>query len=504
MKRVVFAVLVLVLVLGSSVFGEELPFKSAPLNPEFIKYLERVKSGERNYGLMPLPLDLGKHKKEDFKSKIALPYRYDLRDHALVTSVKDQGSYGTCWAFATYGSLESHLLVRGKGTYDFSERNLVNRCGYDDPWNSGGNIFMSMAYLSRRSGPVYETEDPYSLGPGSSPILNGVIYVENALVLPGRENVYDNDYIKEIIYQYGAVYTSMFYDSSFYNDYYKSYYCGYSGYEPNHAVVLVGWDDNYFVPGAPGRGAWIVKNSWGTSWGERGYFYVSYYDLYIANHIAYFKDKDDINAGDFDVLYHDYCGMWDGLPGSDRIYGANVFQASYESRLRGVVISVYDLNGGYVDYTVRVYVGYSTPPNVSSVTPDAVKSGRLYYTGYYTIELDSSPYLDVGEPFVVVVELRPQYPSGAYPLGLEKRISGVSSMVTINPGESFVSSDGVSWTDLYNYYSSYGWGNLSIKAIISSYSSSSGGAGGGCSTSYGSMGMLLVLAPFTFLLVRRK
>lgn len=180
-----------------------------------------------------------------------------------------------------------------------------------------------------------------------------------------------------------------------------------------------------------------------------------------------------------------------------------MFRAPYESRLRGVVISVYDLNDGYVDYTVRVYIGQSTPPNVST-TADVVKSGRLYYTGYYTIEFDNPPILDPNEPFVVVVELKPQYPFGAYPLGLEKRISGVSSIVSINQGESFISSNGINWVDLYDYYSSHGWGNLSIKAIVSSYSSYSSGGGGGCSTSYGSIGMLLVLAPFAFLLVRRK
>ncbi|MCS7234124.1 MAG: lectin like domain-containing protein, partial [Synergistetes bacterium] len=207
------------------------------------------------------------------------------------------------------------------------------------------------------------------------------------------------------------------------------------------------------------------------------------------------------------VLYNDYCGMNNGLmyAGSTRIYGANAFQALYDSYLMGVVLSVFMLNGGYVDYTIRVYAGYSTPPRIGSVSPDAIESGRLYYTGYYTIKLSNPPYLSAGEPFVVVVELRPQFPSRAYPLGCESYISGYCSNVIINRGESFVSPDGIVWYDLYNYYSKDGYGNLSIKAIISFYSSPpSGGGGGGCSAGGSSLGLVFILSlPVLFVLRRR-
>lgn len=514
MRKAVFAVLVVILVLLSlsMAFGEEPSLRSAPFSSSFIKYLEGVRSGaiEKNYGLIPLPLDLGRHKRDPHATRLAQPSRYDLRDLGYVTSVKDQDPYGTCWAFATFGSLESHLLVIGDGIYDFSERNLINLCYYDDPWNRGGNVFQSMAYLSRGDGPVLEYEDPYSLGPGASPILGRTLYVENVVVLPGRESVFDNDYIKDAIMTYGAVYTSMYFDNAFYDLPSMTYYCGVSGLEPNHAVVLVGWDDNMVVPGAPGPGVWIVKNSWGTAFGDNGYFYVSYYDLYIANHIAYFEDEDDINDGDFDVLYYDDLGLCDGLmyTGSSSIYGANVFYAPYDCYLEGVVLSLYDLGGGYVDYTVRVYVGYSTPPNVGSAAPDAVKTGRAEYTGYYTVRLNSPLYIGRGESFAVVIELRPQNPSNAYPLGIELRIPGVSSNVTISPGESFISSNGADWEDLYNYFLINNWGNVSLKAIVtSSYSPppSGGGGGGGCSASgAGSLGLaLLLLAPAVLALRRR-
>lgn len=512
MRRIAFTLLV-VLVFGLVPFAysEEPSLKGAPLNPEFIKYLNRVKSGGlgKNYGLIPLLFDIGKHKRESYEAKQALPSRYDLRERGLVTSVKDQGSYGTCWAFATFGALESDLLVLGRGAYDFSERNLINRCGYDDPWNTGGNILKSMAYLSRGDGPVLESQDPYSLGPGASPLYDRVLYVENTIVLPGRENVFDNEYIKEVIYEYGAVYTSMFYDDPFYDPVTKTYYCGSSGFETNHAIVLVGWDDNIVVPGAPGRGAWIVKNSWGRGWGDNGYFYISYYDIYVANHIAFFIDEHDINDGVLDVLYYDDLGLGTGLrySGSASIYGANVFRAPYDSYLNAVVLGVSGyLGNGYVDYVIRVYKGYSSPPNVGSVSPDAVKSGRLYYTGYYTIRLDSPLYLDSGDPFVIVVELRPQYPDSSYPLGIELRVPGYSSAVTIGRGESFISPNGRDWEDLYNYFLTFGFGNISLKAIVTPYSAPppSGGGGGGCSASEASVGLLLLSLAPVLLMLRRK
>lgn len=433
-------------------------------NPAFERALQASRASGR-LGYIPPPFKMMPHLKAGFVPSASLPSRYDLRDEGHLTPVKDQGVYGVCWAFAGYGALESTLLRLGGGTYDFSERNLINRCGFDDPWNAGGNQYITMAYLSRGDGPVLEDDDPYSLGPGTSPAAGRKLYVEGAVFLPPKGEASDVEYIKDAIYRHGALATGMHWDDKYYDSASNTYYCGLRE-DPNHEVVLVGWDDSRVVPGAPGPGAWIVRNSWGTGWGEGGYFYISYYDVPLASdYLVYFVDEPDLNGGNFKVLYHDELGMSGGIGyPSGRIFAANAFTVAESCRLEALSLGVFDLGGGYADYTVRVYRGRSSPPDVGSTPPDSSASGSISQSGYHFVRLPSPVELSAGERFVVVVEYRCSKPK-SYPLGLEIRGSS-SSRVTILPGESFYGPDGSSWEDLYRHFASDGYGNASIKAVL--------------------------------------
>ena len=105
----------------------------------------------------------------------------------------------------------------------------------------------------------------------------------------------------------------------------------------NHAVTIVGWDDAYsaanFAAAPPGHGAWLVKNSWGTGWGQSGYFWVSYYDRYCGT-------SDVFNAvfeawrrptNYSDIYSYDPLGQTDTVGyGSATAWGANVFTAKPE------------------------------------------------------------------------------------------------------------------------------------------------------------------------------
>ena len=141
---------------------------------------------------------------------------------------------------------------------------------------------MAMAYLTRWSGPVNESDDPYNASSTTSPTnLNVQKHVQNAYVIPDRSNSTDNNNIKSALMSYGAIFTSMYMSDTYYNATDAAYYDNIAT-SGNHAVTIVGWDDSYsrykFSRIPPGDGAFIVKNSWGSSWGDSGYFYVSYYD----------------------------------------------------------------------------------------------------------------------------------------------------------------------------------------------------------------------------------
>ncbi len=436
----------------------------SPQNSHFKDFLQkRTTKHPKGLGLIPNPWKIKKH--VPIRGILrALPSSYDLRVEGLLTPVKDQGPYGTCWAFATMGSLESDLLVLGDIAHDFSENNLVNKAGFDLGFNDGGNICMSSAYIARGTGPVAEACDPYP-NPGASPDCPRVKYIENIVFLPGRADALDNDYLKEAVYEHGAVYTSMYWDDAYYDPTtYTYYFPGFSfPWFANHAVVIVGWDDNMTVPGAPGPGAWIVRNSWGDTFGDGGYFYVSYYDDIFATDVnAYFIDVPDINNGTFTILQYDDLGMEGGVGcDSGYVYGANVFPVLQDGQIHAVS---FFLHAPTPEYEVEIYTNCTDPNNIST-PPEVTITGNSTYPGFITTILPAPISVTAGSSFCVVLKItQPDLESN--PLGIEEKIPFFSSGAVAAPGQSFVSCDGITWEDLYVNYGSNGLTNVCIKAIL--------------------------------------
>ena len=126
----------------------------------------------------------------------------------------------------------------------------------------------------------------------------------NAGAVPGRTNVNDNDLLKEALIKYGVVSVSHYADfneAKYYNATNAAQYYYGNAKSANHRICLVGWDDIYsrynFKTTPQGDGAWICKNSWGTNWGDEGYFYISYYDKLFARDmsVAYVLTNDTYN-----------------------------------------------------------------------------------------------------------------------------------------------------------------------------------------------------------------
>jgi hypothetical protein len=350
------------------------------------------------------------------------------------------------------GGLESYLLP--PETWDFAEQNLIDHAGFDYGVCAGGNIWMSTAYLSRWSGPLKEVDDPYIYSDLAGETQK---HVQNVIFLPNRTAYTDNDAIKQAIMTYGAFYISMYWGSTFYNSANYAYYRT-SGTDTNHGICVVGWDDNFdrlkFNTAPPANGAFICKNSWGGSWGQSGYFYISYYDTSFRPG-AIFTGEPSANYTS--VYQYDPLGWVTSIGyGTTTAWGANIFQATSGEPLSAVSTYATDAN---CSYTIYIYTNV-TAGNPTSGTLAATQSGTMSSAGYFTIPLSSTVPLTAGQAFSVVI--RYQAEDYTFPIPDERIYSGYSSGATSNPGESFISSSGSAWTDVSAQANQY---NICIKAF---------------------------------------
>ena len=380
-----------------------------------------------------------------------LPARYNLAENGFVTDVKNQQDSGNCWAFAALASLETCVLKASNKTFNFSVENMKNLIemysayGWKMETNEGGYNGMPMGYLASWLGPVNATLDPFDDKGTLSPLLDSEMHIQNIYVLPARTSYTDNDAIKEAILKYGGLYASYYHSAGYLNSKTNAYYDPYTG-NGNHAITVVGWDDNYsknnFYTTPAGDGAFIVKNSWGSSWGDNGYFYISYYDrvLFAVN-----KDNQAFTYILNDTVrytknyQYDVAGMTDYLvTGKKTIWYQNIYNATGNE----AIAAVSTFFNTTVDYEISIYVN-----DVLQLT----QNGRHEGSGYYTIPLKEYVPVAVGDIFKIVVKLaNPQNGYAAVPIS--EQLS--TTRCYYAPGVSYFSNDGKKWTDLYDYSAS--------------------------------------------------
>ncbi|MFH1686622.1 MAG: C1 family peptidase, partial [bacterium] len=211
----------------------------------------------------------------DFASTKDLPPSFDWRDQGLPV-VKNQGGCGSCWAFATVGPLECNIMLQDGIEVNLSEQFLVS-CN-SSGWDCGGGWF-AHDYHQWHSGPcgdtgaVMEADFPYVAwdAPCGCPYPSREYVIHDWAYIGSSGGVPPESYIKQAILDYGPVSVAVYANGAM-QSYGGGVFNGCATGTINHAVTLVGWDDT------DGPGVWIMRNSWGTGWGEDGgYMRIPYY-----------------------------------------------------------------------------------------------------------------------------------------------------------------------------------------------------------------------------------
>lgn len=401
-----------------------------------------------NFGFVPPRFELYRVKPErPFMASALQPSSWDWRALGGVTSVKNQNPYGTCWAFGYLGCFESQLLINESTINDFSELNVVacNPDGTD--CNSGGNAWQAANYLSLL-GTVEEVCNPY---PGDCPYPTCVNPACDFLRQVTEWRVVANDVtaIKEAVMNFGPVNTAMYASFPGFSTYNGTSCLSYTGpQDPNHGVLIVGWDDTM----CGGSGAWIVKNSWGSSWGDAGYFYIEYGSAQIgiySNIVTGWKDYDPV-----ETIYHwDENGWISSLGYGDRDdWGMVEFTPAGDDELTAVSFWA---TGSPTLYSIYIYDDF-----VGGMLGNILAGpffGTFDQEGYYTVDLPVPLELTTGDQIYVAVKcMTPNYD---YPVPFDPD----GPMET---NKSYISNMGTTWVAIDNGYGGDPFGDIGIRARV--------------------------------------
>ena len=321
---------------------------------------------------------------------------FNLNDWGLVTPVKNQGSMGTCWAFGAAGAFESAYLIATGIELDISENNIKSLClPYSEygqlSTTESGSMITATAYFVSWLGAINTNDDFYDELGKVSALQYGsdAVRTVNAVFI----NINDHNAIKEYLTKYGAMNLFLYGANSQDPSYSSTYHSVYNNlYRGNHYVTLVGWNDSFskdhFSTPAPGNGAWICKNSWGSEWGDGGYFYVSYYDKSLTQNAVGFTFD---NVEHYEKLYQ------------NGIIGRHEFDDDYDTYGQ-----IYTSENGDIIAAVGTYFETAGSPYTISVYVDGrmvhSQSGKSSHAGYETFKLNK--YISVDENLTFEIRIK--------------------------------------------------------------------------------------------------
>ncbi|MFC2022588.1 C1 family peptidase [Chloroflexota bacterium] len=457
-KRVLLlaAAVAISLLIAMPIGAEEPPageLQMAPLNPDFLDYLQNPPA--QSFGYIPPPFDMSHLQDIPVETGIPSPLSYDpsfdWRTSGDVSAVKDQDPCGTCWIFGTMASLESKIMIGVENTeYDFSEQNVA--CCTDPAWirfdsnrcNGGGWSWIAADTLAKKGTRMEYCDEYDGVNINTDDCKDECVttkyvtgYCRIATTTDAIKGALSNS-------NYGPVAAAFCWNPAYYDD--VTYIYNYPGCieSPNHLICIVGWNDAI----GP-SGAWIVKNSWGTGWGDSGFFYLCY-------------DSGNMSAGEASCFtgYRDY-NPSDTLYWLDETYATGAAGALDNPTAWMANVFTIDPGGGgslsRVDFwttsnsaTYTIYVYQDSNPADGLPAALATQSGSCDEAGFYSIPLDPPVLVSSEQTYTIAVRVTtPDYDK---PIPIEAYSSVLGCDPTIQTSRSYISLDGSSWTDIGTTY----------------------------------------------------
>lgn len=345
-------------------------------------------------------------------------------------SIRNQNPYNTCWAFSATALAELSLIKRENLSLNLSElqiANFTNRTVEDplggtrgdknylceeDIFDVGGNQIYAMMSYAAWVGATTEEKVPYSWaatvqqnGLDAKYAYDDIAHMKNAYIINLNA---DREAAKKVIMENGALGASYYDLNAYYNATNNSYYCS-AGETANHAVTIVGWDDNFskekFNATPRNDGAWLIRNSWGDNgYNHYGYFWLSYYDKSLDEAAFAFEFVSD--KGTTEDEFYDNNYQYDGGNGygwSDYAKAANVFKAQKGQETLEAIC--FGTGNTCEDYTVKIYKNLTDRSNPESGTLVSTTRGKTTFEGIYTVKLSQPVQLKYADTFSVVIEL---------------------------------------------------------------------------------------------------